>query len=207
MEYCYRIKRDEHTIVKPSFLVYCRCILTPNQIEFERLVEAVQRHYSAQLQEQQQQQLSEQRKLEIESLLANLNSACGGVDTCSNTPSVVTPIAEATAAANTEALDARRVYALSAALGGVTILKKGKHDIVASSRTTATELSITGVPGVDSVYVIKENGSPRRCGGQGDILSGTLGVTFYWALKVITFPHRISCCYGCLVDLYCASSV
>lgn len=31
------------------------------------------------------------------------------------------------------------------------------------------------------VYILREHGSPRRCGGQGDILAGILGVSMYWA--------------------------
>jgi hypothetical protein len=27
------------------------------------------------------------------------------------------------------------------------------------------------------------DGSPRRCGGQGDLLSGTLVASYYWAIK------------------------
>lgn len=31
----------------------------------------------------------------------------------------------------------------------------------------------------------EEEGSPRRCGGQGDLLSGTLAVFFYWAERLV----------------------
>lgn len=37
------------------------------------------------------------------------------------------------------------------------------------------------VCGGGDVYVLRERGSPRRCGGQGDILAGILGVSMYWA--------------------------
>lgn len=59
--------------------------------------------------------------------------------------------------------------ALSLALGGVTILKKGETDIVTNG---------------GNVFKLGIRGSPRRCGGQGDILAGCLGVSFFWANKV-----------------------
>ena len=31
-----------------------------------------------------------------------------------------------------------------------------------------------------AVLVCKEEGSPRRCGGQGDLLSGSMGVFHHW---------------------------
>ena len=34
-----------------------------------------------------------------------------------------------------------------------------------------------------SVLECKEKGSPRRCGGQGDILAGAIGVFFAWATQ------------------------
>ena len=50
---------------------------------------------------------------------------------------------------------------------GVIILRKGPEDMVCFE-------------GGD-VYVLREQGSPRRCGGQGDVLAGILGVSLYWA--------------------------
>jgi ATP-dependent NAD(P)H-hydrate dehydratase len=67
--------------------------------------------------------------------------------------------------------DEIQIRALSLTLGGVTILRKGEIDIICNG---------------DSVYKLGIRGSPRRCGGQGDILSGCLGVSFYWANKVIS---------------------
>ncbi|CAH8503796.1 unnamed protein product [Schistosoma turkestanicum] len=48
---------------------------------------------------------------------------------------------------------------------GVTIVRKGPIDVISNGQTT--------VQCVDQ-------GSPRRCGGQGDILSGTMSVFNYW---------------------------
>ncbi|GIX89107.1 ATP-dependent [Caerostris darwini] len=58
------------------------------------------------------------------------------------------------------------VKQLSKILGNVTIVKKGAIDII--SNGTATVLC-------------NEPGSTRRCGGQGDLLSGSMGVFNYWA--------------------------
>lgn len=66
-------------------------------------------------------------------------------------------------------LQETQTRAVSLALGGVTILRKGEFDLVTN--------------GAD-VFKLLYRGSPRRCGGQGDILAGCLGVAFYWASKV-----------------------
>ena len=52
----------------------------------------------------------------------------------------------------------------------VNILMKGHLDTIASP-DNANPIQC----GLD--------GSPRRCGGQGDLLYGTLATTFYWAIK------------------------
>ncbi|XP_071847249.1 ATP-dependent (S)-NAD(P)H-hydrate dehydratase-like [Apostichopus japonicus] len=58
------------------------------------------------------------------------------------------------------------VQELSKALGNVTVCLKGMDDIISDGR---------------NVIVCASKGSPRRCGGQGDILSGTMGVFNFWA--------------------------
>ncbi len=61
-----------------------------------------------------------------------------------------------------------KVLAMSELLGGSTILLKQQYDVVASRNS-------------DVVVVVKEEGSARRCGGQGDVLAGSLGVAIHWA--------------------------
>ena len=61
----------------------------------------------------------------------------------------------------------RKILGLSQYLG-VTIIRKGEYDIISNGKIA---------------YIIEEQGSPRRCGGQGDILAGNLGVAIYWAYK------------------------
>ncbi|KAH0459981.1 hypothetical protein IEQ34_010644 [Dendrobium chrysotoxum] len=59
-----------------------------------------------------------------------------------------------------------QLSSLARSIGGVTILRKGKTDLI-SDGLTVNEVSIFG--------------SPRRCGGQGDILSGSVAVFSSWA--------------------------
>jgi hypothetical protein len=47
---------------------------------------------------------------------------------------------------------------------------------------TASSFADSG--GMDVVYVVQAKGSPRRCGGLGDILSGTTAAALHWALEV-----------------------
>lgn len=61
-----------------------------------------------------------------------------------------------------------RLKYLCLALGGVTIVRKGSSDMISCG---------------GDVYVVQEEGSMRRCGGQGDILAGCLGVSHYWAIQ------------------------
>ncbi|KAF3791104.1 ATP-dependent [Nymphaea thermarum] len=53
---------------------------------------------------------------------------------------------------------------------GVTILQKGNSDIISDGR---------------SITLVNIFGSPRRCGGQGDILSGSVAVFSSWAKQVL----------------------
>ncbi|GLT99772.1 hypothetical protein SLE2022_171900 [Rubroshorea leprosula] len=64
-----------------------------------------------------------------------------------------------------------QVLSLAKRIGGVTILRKGKSDIISDGEI------------VQSVSIY---GSPRRCGGQGDILSGSVAVFLSWARKLIS---------------------
>lgn len=59
-----------------------------------------------------------------------------------------------------------QLLSLSKGIGGVTILRKGKSDLISDGETVKSV----------SIY-----GSPRRCGGQGDILSGSVAVFLSWA--------------------------
>lgn len=59
------------------------------------------------------------------------------------------------------------VLKLSQALGNVTVVQKGEQDVISDG---------------EQVLECNQQGSNRRCGGQGDLLSGSLGVLVHWAL-------------------------
>eukprot|EP00252_Welwitschia_mirabilis_P020468 TRINITY_DN5026_c0_g1_i1.p1 TRINITY_DN5026_c0_g1~~TRINITY_DN5026_c0_g1_i1.p1 ORF type:complete len:368 (-),score=69.26 TRINITY_DN5026_c0_g1_i1:71-1174(-) len=67
---------------------------------------------------------------------------------------------------NEDASDELRL--LAERMGGLTILQKGKSDLVSDGYT---------------VLAVNLYGSPRRCGGQGDILSGSVAVFCSWAVQ------------------------
>ncbi|WJX27111.1 ATP-dependent NAD(P)H-hydrate dehydratase [Trifolium repens] len=64
----------------------------------------------------------------------------------------------------------QQVLSLAKQIGGVTILRKGKSDLISDG---------------DTVKSVSIYGSPRRCGGQGDILSGSVAVFLSWARQHI----------------------
>ncbi|XP_067113086.1 ATP-dependent (S)-NAD(P)H-hydrate dehydratase isoform X1 [Osmerus mordax] len=55
---------------------------------------------------------------------------------------------------------------LSVALGNLTVVLKGEEDLITDG---------------SQVISCSQEGSGRRCGGQGDLLSGSLGVLAHWA--------------------------
>lgn len=59
-----------------------------------------------------------------------------------------------------------QLTALCEKIGGVTIMRKGKADLISDGK---------------KVTQVSTFGSPRRCGGQGDILSGSVAVFSSWA--------------------------
>ncbi|XP_073899094.1 ATP-dependent (S)-NAD(P)H-hydrate dehydratase isoform X4 [Castor canadensis] len=63
--------------------------------------------------------------------------------------------------------DHASVLRLSQALGNVTVVQKGEHDLISDGQ---------------QVVRCSQEGSSRRCGGQGDLLSGSLGLMAHWAL-------------------------
>nr|XP_039250380.1 ATP-dependent (S)-NAD(P)H-hydrate dehydratase-like [Styela clava] len=126
---------------------YKNVILTPNQVEFERLCHAV------------------------------------GCDT------------------NSDIDEKQLTLSVSKLLGGLVIARKHRHDIITD--------------GVD-VLEVKANGSPRRCGGQGDLLSGAAAVFFHWSLKTSfgqksrevsgSHPGVLGGYAACLLSKLCAES-
>ncbi|EOA19516.1 hypothetical protein CARUB_v10002409mg [Capsella rubella] len=70
-----------------------------------------------------------------------------------------------------------QLRSLAKQIGGVTILRKGKSDLISNGKTVKSV----------SIY-----GSPRRCGGQGDILSGGVAVFLSWAQQLKSGPESPS---------------
>ncbi|KAI8005455.1 ATP-dependent (S)-NAD(P)H-hydrate dehydratase [Camellia lanceoleosa] len=92
-----------------------------------------------------------------------------------------------------------QLLSLAKRIGGVTILRKGKSDLISDGETVRSV----------SIY-----GSPRRCGGQGDILSGSVAVFVSWARQyistapkgeLITNPTMLGCIAGSALTRKAAS--
>lgn len=83
--------------------------------------------------------------------------------------------------------NAKCVQELAHNLGSeVTVVLKGPFDVIANS---------------EHVVFCIEGGSPRRCGGQGDLLSGSIATFYAWALnaevrKVHSWSPAIIAAYG-----------
>ncbi|RWR96834.1 hypothetical protein CKAN_02623700 [Cinnamomum micranthum f. kanehirae] len=60
----------------------------------------------------------------------------------------------------------QQLLSLARRIDGPTILRKGKGDLISDG---------------DTFVLVNNDGSPRRCGGQGDILSGSVAVFSAWA--------------------------
>jgi ATP-dependent NAD(P)H-hydrate dehydratase len=82
----------------------------------------------------------------------------------------------------------QRAALVSKALGGVTVLQKGAKDII-SSDTTGDEADLreSRMEGADvEIEMVQETievdieGGLKRCGGQGDVLSGCVGTLMAW---------------------------
>ncbi|XP_040281154.1 ATP-dependent (S)-NAD(P)H-hydrate dehydratase isoform X1 [Bufo bufo] len=67
------------------------------------------------------------------------------------------------------------VLRLSQAMGNITIVQKGEWDLISDG---------------NKVLVCNHEGSSRRCGGQGDLLAGSLGVLVHWAF--LSGPEKIN---------------
>ncbi|KDQ61528.1 hypothetical protein JAAARDRAFT_30978 [Jaapia argillacea MUCL 33604] len=80
----------------------------------------------------------------------------------------------------------KRASLVSQALGGVTVLQKGPKDIIATN--TLSTSSSDHTPSKinqeekeeEEVIEVDVMGGFKRCGGQGDVLSGTVGTWLAW---------------------------
>lgn len=117
---------------------YGNCILTPNQVEFNRLVES------------------------SKCLINSYNQ-----DIFNN----LTSVGHEDGTISSDETKATKVLYLAKLLNGVTILCKGKRDIISNGDCN------------NNVYLVDMEGCPKRCGGQGDILAGCLGVASFWGIR------------------------
>lgn len=82
----------------------------------------------------------------------------------------------------------KRADFVSQALGGVTVLQKGSRDIIAINTSgDAADLRASQLEGIDEAkesiqesFEIDTPGGLKRCGGQGDVLSGCVGTFLAW---------------------------
>ncbi|XP_073743527.1 ATP-dependent (S)-NAD(P)H-hydrate dehydratase isoform X4 [Callorhinus ursinus] len=86
--------------------------------------------------------------------------------------------------------DREAVWRLSQALGNVTVVRKGERDVLSDG---------------EQVLECAQEGSSRRCGGQGDLLSGALGVLVHWAL--LAGPEKTNGCSPLLLAAVGACSL
>lgn len=121
------------------------CILTPNLVEFDRLVKAAISYCDE----------------KITTATATNSSGNGnGKQSVQHFEFLKSQLVSTQ--------EPTRVWALCQVLDGVTILRKGPQDLISQG---------------GDVYSLGFGGSPRRCGGQGDILAGCLGVSAYWGIR------------------------
>ncbi|KAM6386115.1 ATP-dependent (S)-NAD(P)H-hydrate dehydratase isoform 1-T2 [Alca torda] len=77
------------------------------------------------------------------------------------------------------------VLRLSQAMGNLTIVQKGERDLISDGEkawsTVVDSLLYKDELHHALVLVCSHEGSSRRCGGQGDLLAGSLGVLAHWA--------------------------
>lgn len=65
---------------------------------------------------------------------------------------------------------------VSRALGGVTVLQKGAHDFVSVDNTQVEDQARQTKETIE----VDTEGGMKRCGGQGDVLSGCVGAMLAW---------------------------
>lgn len=70
--------------------------------------------------------------------------------------------------------DPRLVEDLANSMGNITVLHKGAPDLISNGRVTEECVAA---------------GSPRRCGGQGDVLAGSLATFLHWSSTAPACPE------------------
>ncbi|XP_053690096.1 ATP-dependent (S)-NAD(P)H-hydrate dehydratase [Sabethes cyaneus] len=91
--------------------------------------------------------------------------------------------------------DRDRIMEMMEKLGrGVTVIEKGLNDRIYDSLTLEK-------------YECPQGGSGRRCGGQGDLLAGSLATFYYWALesRQEISPAVVACFAASFLTKHCNS--
>lgn len=132
-----------------SILGYEHCVLSPNIMEFHRLVKAAESNVKQCIDDGGR--LDEQRVGLMSDLMIMAAFQSDDISL--------------------------KLSALSSYLGN-TIILKGASDLIASA--SITYFTTEGVQ-IPYVFSVNAAGSPRRCGGQGDVLAGIIGVSLHWA--------------------------
>ena len=76
-----------------------------------------------------------------------------------------------------------QTMSLAAKLGNLVIVRKGQVDLITDGKNSEKfRIIFQNLKNCRCLAVIEcdERGSPRRCGGQGDLLSGTVGLFSHW---------------------------
>ncbi|CAG0921756.1 unnamed protein product [Notodromas monacha] len=82
------------------------------------------------------------------------------------------------------------VARLASHLGSLTVVRKGRSDIISNGVVT---------------FDCSLPGSPRRCGGQGDLLSGSVATLAFWASeKCVENGGMLACLAACSLIRSCA---
>jgi len=80
----------------------------------------------------------------------------------------------------------KKAILVSKALGGVTIVQKGAKDIIAVDTTgdaadpEKSKVQTSEKEAIKEQIEIDTQGGYKRCGGQGDVLSGVVGTILAW---------------------------
>ena len=160
---------------------YSRCILTPNPVEYRRLYMSV----AASLESNEPVEAVEEEAEEVAADLSpddadpsQSDSAVGSSsnltsDSISGRATSTLSVSQASLANTSSPLpydeesiwDPKSVKTIAAALGGVTIIRKGQNDVISDGKR---------------LIQCTRPGGLRRCGGQGDILAGITGTLAGW---------------------------
>jgi len=179
---------------RPDLVAGCRhLILTPNGPEFyrlltavfpaERSLEACKGEENKRVEEAGRRDTptsglgAQQQRQQQNSALARAVAAAAA-----RLPSLEPPLVAGGGgfawASRADAAATAEVLALSSELGGVAVFRKGGTDIISDG-----DRAVLLGPN-------QEEGSPRRCGGVGDLLAGSTALLLNWALERQNFLNK-----------------